>query len=299
MKRLFVWTLVMSFIVLCSSAALAGDENTSANVPKLLRITKYEMKAGHSMEYASLVKQVRERIGDADYHWIAASPMTGPGDRMNLIGFYDSYAQIEQTMGVAMKAMAPLMQSVDFQRGVADAVVGTNAMIAKYREDLSYHPEKFDVANATCWDITMFKLKPGTGMDFAEMQRESIDLHKRANIDEYWAAYEVEYGSSNPTIIYVTPMKSLAELDKDASAAHKKAFNESVRRRFAQAAKDDMLSVENTVLMVRPELSRPSQTIMAANPDFWTIKEQPTAVATKKKMKNTTMQPVSKKEGGN
>jgi hypothetical protein len=299
MKRLFVWTLVLSFVALCtSSAALAGDDGASANIPKLLRITKYEMKPGHSMEYASLVRQVREKIGDADYHWIAASPMTGPGDRMNLIGFYDSYAQIEQTMAVAMKAMSPMMQSVDFQRGVAESVMGTNAMIARYREDLSYHPEKFDVANATCWDITMFKLKPGAGMEFNEFQRESIELHKRANVDEYWAAYEVDYGVSNPTIIYVTPMKSLAELDKDASAAHKQAFNESVRRRFAQAAQNDIVSVENTVLMVRPELSKPSQTIMAANPTFWTVKDEPTAVATKKKMKST-MQPVSKKEGGN
>jgi hypothetical protein len=177
--------------------------------------------------------------------------------------------------------------------------MGTNSIICKYREDLSYHPEKFDVANGAAWDITMFKLKPGAGMEFSEIQKESIDLHQRANIDEYWAAYEVEYGSSSPTIIYITPMKSMAELDKDASAAHKKAFNESVRRRFAAAAKDDLVSVENTVLMVRPELSRPSQTIMAANPTFWTVKEQPMAVATKKKAPKNAMQPVSKKEGGN
>jgi len=56
--------------------------------------------------------------------------------------------------------------------------------------------------------------------------------------------------------------------------------------------------VENTVLMVRPELSRPSQTIMADNPAFWTVKDQPTAVATKKKSKSS-VQPASKKEGGN
>ena len=299
MKRLFVWTLVLSFLVLCSSAALAGDENSSANVPKLLRLTKYEVKAGHSMDYAALVRQVREKIGDADYHWIATTPITGAGDRVNLIGFYDTYAQIEQTMGVAMKAMAPLMQSVDFQRGVAESIVGTNAIIAKYREDLSYHPEKFDVANGTCWDITTFKLKPGAGMEYTELLKESIELHKRANIDEYWAAYEVQYGSSTPTIIYVTPMKSLAELDNDLTAAHKAAFNESTRRRFSQLSKDDLISVENTVFMVRPELSRPSQTIMAANPTFWTVKEQPTAVATKKKAPKNAMQPVSKKEGGN
>jgi hypothetical protein len=298
MKRLFVWTLVLSFVVLCSSAALAGDESSSANVPKLLRVTKYEVKAGHAMEYASLVRQVREKLADADYHWIAATPITGAGDRVNLIGFYDSYAQIQQTMGVAMKAMAPLVQSVDFERGVSESVIGTHAVIAKYREDLSYRPEKFDVANATCWDITTFKLKPGAGMDFTEIQKESIELHKRANVEEFWAAYEVQYGSSSPTIIYVTPLKSLAELDYDADAGHKRAFNESVRRRFAQAAKDDIVSVENTVLMVRPELSRPSQTIMAANPAFWTVKDQPTAVATKKKSKSS-VQPASKKEGGN
>jgi hypothetical protein len=37
-------------------------------------------------------------------------------------------------------------------------------------------------------------------------------------------------------------------------------------------------------LMVRPEMSRPPQTFVAANPDFWTIK-QPEAVTAKAKVK--------------
>src|SRR5215468_4009043 len=133
MKRLLVWMLITGLVVLCSSAALAGDESSSANVPKLLRLTKYEVKAGHSTEYATLVRQVREKLGDINYHWIAATPITGAGDRVNLIGFYDSYAQLEEVMGTAMKSMAPLVQSVDFSRGVAESIAGTNSIIAKYR----------------------------------------------------------------------------------------------------------------------------------------------------------------------
>jgi hypothetical protein len=51
------------------------------------------------------------------------------------------------------------------------------------------------------------------------------------------------------------------------------------------------------LLSVRPEISKPADTLVAANPEFWTVKEEPTAVATKgKKAKSTAgVQPAAMK----
>ncbi|MGH9602071.1 MAG: hypothetical protein ACRD24_06740, partial [Terriglobales bacterium] len=124
----------------------------------------------------------------------------------------------------------------------------------------------------------------------------SIELHKRNNIDEHWVAYQVEYGTQAPAFIFITSLRTLADLDKDLKEVHKTTFTPTIRRRFAETAKGSIVSEKSTLLNVRPEISRPSEALVAANPDFWTVKEPETTVAAKgKKSKTAGVQPAAMK----
>lgn len=296
MKKLVVWALAFAFVF--SVAAMAGDNTaTAGNVPKLIRISKYEVKPGKVLEFSGLVRQVRQALneGNADYHWIAATPATGNTGAVELIGFYDSFAEIDRAGEAARKNLGSLMQSASFNSEAADAIQANKAIIGRYREDLSYNPQKLDIANATTWDVGIVHLKPGTQMDFADLEKEAIELHKRGNIDEHWVTYEVEYGSG-PAFIYITSLRSLADLDVDRKEAHKAVFTDSIRRRFAEVARKSVESETSTLLTVKPDLSRPSQTLVAANPTFWTVKEPEAPTVAKKRAKKEAVEPAVLKE---
>jgi hypothetical protein len=289
--------LLLAFALLTSLFAVAG-EPTASNVPKLIRIGHYEIKPGKMNAHDDLVKQVRQAAtaGNAQYNWIATRPITGNTNETVFVNFFDNYAQVEESTSSFYKSAAATFQNADFTRAVSDTQASINGVVASLREDLSYRPEKLDIANARTWEISFIRLKPGSEMDFADMERESIELHKRNNIDEHWVAYQVEYGTQAPAFIFITALRNLGDLDKDLKEAHKSAFTPTIRRRFSDTAKDAILYEKSTLLSVRPEISKPADTLVAANPDFWTVKEEPTAVASKgKKSKATGVQPASMK----
>jgi hypothetical protein len=199
-------------------------------------------------------------------------------------------------MGAFNQATEATFKSADFTRGVADSQASVNGIVAKLREDLSYRPEKLDIANARTWEVSIVRLKPGTEMDFADLEKESIELHKRGNIDEHWVTYEVQYGTHAPAFIFIKGLRSLADLDADLKEAHKAVFTSAIRRRFSETARNSVTYEKSTLLNVRPEISRPSEALVAANPDFWTVKEEP-IVAAKGKRKTATsgVQPAAMK----
>ncbi len=295
MKKLLV--LSLAFLLIAGLPAFAGDA-AAGGAPKILRISHYEVKPGKMATHDALVRQVREALntGNANYHWIAAQPMTGNSNETVFINFYDNYAEFGQRSEEIGKAAQATFQRADFIRDVADSQESTHGIIAKLRADLSYNPQKLDIAHARQWEVSLVRLKPGTEMEFADLEKEAIELHKRGNIDEHWVTYEVQYGTAGPAFIFIRSLKTLADLDVDLKDAHKAVFNDTIRRRFSAVARESVTYEKSQILRVRPEISRPSETLVAANPDFWTVKEEPTAVATKGKAKpKTAVQPAAMK----
>jgi hypothetical protein len=298
MKKTAVLVLACAFL-LSVTAMAAEPAKTASNVPKIIQIYKDEVKMGSQMTYDNLIRQVRQTVNssNAGLFWVAATPITGHAGTVSFITFHENFADVEATGKTWEKAMAPLMKDASFNRELGQSVGSSKSIIARYREDLSYRPEKFDMGTATNWELGIVKLKPGTSMDFADLEKESLELHKRGNIDEHWVVYQVEYGSSQPTFLFLTGLKSLADLDSDLKDAHKAVFTDAVRRRFSTTAREVVTSEEGVLLAVRPDISRPSQTLVAANPSFWTVKEEPTTVArTKTKKVKGGVEPAAMKE---
>ena len=110
-------------------------------------------------------------------------------------------------------------------------------------------------------------------------------------------AYDIRGGVPEPAILFVTTMKSLADDDQKPPAASKEIFESPLAKQaFTKFNRECVSYVENTYSRVEPSLSRPLQTLVAANPDFWTVKEEAPTVATKGKTKKGTVQPAALKE---
>jgi hypothetical protein len=141
-------------------------------------------------------------------------------------------------------------------------------------------------------------LKPGCEYEFEDVVKQVTDLHKKAGDNEHWTAYNIRAGYPEPSVLFVTLVRSLADMDQEPPAAAKELFESApMRQMFQKIGKECIAHIESTYSRVAPQLSRAPQSMMAANPDFWTIKEEAPVVAAKKgKPKKEAVVPAALKE---
>lgn len=284
MKKVFVGMLL---VCLFSGFVLAAD---TAAPPKYIWTQHVTVAGDRSAMYPNLIAQFRRAVENtkSDIFWIAASNITGEMRQVNFISFYENLASIEKDMGTYEKISAEATKkSPNFWAEMGATELAPRSVIAKYAPELSYHPEKVAAADARWWEVTTIHLKPGHISAFAELIKQEQELLKKGDIDEHFLVYQVVAGlpTSGSAYFIVVPMKSLAEMDVDRSAQAMTIFTPIIRRHFETVVEKMVSHIDTDLLMVRPEMSRPPQTFLAANPDFWTVKEPAPDLAKSKKAK--------------
>jgi hypothetical protein len=233
-----------------------------------------------------MVREYKEAAASTkpDMYWLAGTNITGDEREVTFLTFHDSFASVEKSLG-AFESIerAVHMKDASFDREAAESEQASHSALFKLRDDLSYNPTKVDPAHTTRWRVLVVGLKPGRATAFAELAKERIELYKKGNLDEHWIAYQSMSGP--PAIVFVTALRSLADLDADQSEARKAIFTPSVQRQHDAVVQETVAYTEINYVAVRPEMSRPAPALVAANPDFWTVKEAATVVAGKKTRK--------------
>ena len=301
MKKLLVLGMVLVFLTSVVAVAQYNKQTTS-NLAKIIVINREDIKIGKTDQHEGLVRALRTAVNnsDAKFNWIAATSLSGNTGEQNYFVGYDSYAAMEHGQQALAQAYKATLTSAERRTDNTETHLNWKGTIARLREDLSYNPERIDIAQARAWKMTTVRLKPGTTTDFTEYEQSVLDLHRRNNIDEAWAVYEVEFGANTPTFLLFTPYKSLSDLDNtELKAVHERVFTSAVKRQLSAAMHDAILTQENTLLSVAPEISNPEPATVAANPTFWTVKEpDQTQVATsrEKGRKNPVEPAIQKKD---
>lgn len=296
MRKTLVLSLVL--ILVSSLAAIAADPGATSNLPKFLVFNHEEIKIGKMAEHDTMMRQLVQNVNssNADWHWISASSVTGTSSDYLGIGMFNSYADIEKSIQVQDKVIKTSLQNADYARETEDTHQSRKITVVRLRPELSYQPEKVNFANARFWDVTIIQVKPGADDDFNDLAKEYVELHKKGNIDVSWATYVAEYGSTSPVFVYITPRQSLAELDVDREEQYKAVFTPPVTKRLDSFSTQYMTRIESILVQVRPEISHPPQTMVAANPDFWTVKDTVATTPAPKGKKKPPMEPAAKKE---
>lgn len=260
-----------------------------------------KVNVGKFQTYSRIVSQFREAMATTapDMYWIAGSPITGESERITFVTFHDNMASVEKMLTAFEKADQALnLKNANLAAEAAEASAGSQWVLAEYNKEISYRPDMIPMANTTWWLTESVGLKPGCEHELKDVARQVIALYQKVTSNEHWIAYDIRGGYPQPAVLFVTPMRSLADRDQEPPAAAKEAFeNPMVRQMFTKFDKECVAHVETAYFRVEPSLSRPSQALVAANPDFWTIKEEATPVTAKKgKAKKTPVEPAALKE---
>jgi hypothetical protein len=292
--------LAIGLAVACVCSTLASAQDKSSDQPaKYVWYSVEKVNSGKFPVYMKTAAQFREAVSSAapDVYWIAGSPITGDSDRITYVTFHDNLASIEKMMKAMDKVGDALIKNASWSTQISESSGGAHNVLAEYNKELSYRPDMVPLSHTTWWSATLLGLRPGCDDDLKDLAKQVIEMHKKAGDNDHWMTYEIRGGVPQPAVLFVTTMKSLADDDQEPPAAAKEIFeNPLTKQAFRKFDHECVTNFENTYSRVEPSLSRPTQSLVAANPDFWTVKEEAPTVATKTKSRKVTVEPAALKE---
>jgi hypothetical protein len=292
-------SLAIAIAVACFCGTLAFPQENADKPSKYVWYQNAKINSGKAQVYSKLVSQFREATNASapDMYWIAATPITGDSGRVTFVTFHDNMASIEKMLNAFDKVEHSTMaKNVNLASESAEAEGGAYWVLAQYREDLSNRASMVTGGQAAWWGSTLINLRPGCEYEFDDAVKQVISLHQKTKDNAHWLAYDIRAGAPEPSILFVSLMRSLAEEDQEPPAAAKELFESPlVRQMFARIGKDCIQHIETTYSRAEPKLSRPAPSMVAANPDFWTVKEE-TIAAAPPKTKKGAVQPAALKE---
>jgi len=215
--------------------------------PHMLVLVHQEVKSGKAAERRQLeISSARafDRL-EVPVHFVVMEGLTGTGDSLSLDPF-DSYADIEKAVTTLGSLYAAHPEINRIQQSIDELIAGSKTVIAILRDDLSPRAAEADESKARFMRVTVIHLRPGHEADFSDTGSQAPSL-----------VYQVEAGTSEPTLIILEPMHTLEEAD----AARAPEASEKV-----QAA---IVSRETNLYMISPEMSHVAKALAAGNPGFW------------------------------
>jgi hypothetical protein len=272
MKKKMGFLLLMSSVFACLGTVAAQTE-PAMGPPKVLTITREFMKPGkqgpmHVKTESAFVNAMA--AAKWPQHYFAMDSLTGSPRSLFLSG-YDSYAAWEKD-NRATEKNATLSAALS-KASAADGELLTSieTTVLGYREDLSLHAN-VEVAKMRYFEISRWKVRSGHDKDWEAIVKMYKDGFDKAIPDTHWAVFESAYGKdSGGLFIVITPMKSLAEVDKGFGDYKKfaDALGEDGMKKLSDlmAASTEML--EDNLFSFNAAESYPSPEWIKSDPDFW------------------------------
>jgi hypothetical protein len=274
MKNLIALSLVLCSICAATPNASAQEAPTGTTPPpKVMVIVREYLKPGKTASMHEKTESVFvQALTNAKWptHYFAADSLTGPARSLFFIA-YDSFESWEKD-NLAMHKDATLSAALD-SASAADGELlskyGTSAFV--YRKDYSLRAA-VKIAEMRYFEISMVVVRPGHQKDWDALVKIYQSAYEKASPTAHWATFESMYGANNGGVyIIITPMKSLAEVDRSmGDSEHLKAvMSESDRKAAADLAAACLESTQTNLFAFNPKMSYVSDQWKAAAPAFW------------------------------
>lgn len=255
----------------------------------MLQILREGIKQGKGPAHEKTEMELARVFRKAKFsgHYLGLDSMSGPGDAWFLTP-YPSFAAVDQYHEEQEKE--PLKSESD----AADSRDGAlreseRAMWAVYRPDMSYRPEKLNVAKARAVTIGTYRVKLGHDEDFKAGAKAILGGYEKANIDVTILCYQVIEGAPSGTYMFFSTMESLKTMDE--GPARQKALMEAMGAdNYGQIMKgsgDTFVSIESNLFAVNPRMSYVAKATEDADPDFWRPKPAAKPAAAEKPKEKT------------
>jgi hypothetical protein len=244
MPRVGAAALLLAFLangIKSAETATAG----ATEVPKFVAMIVHE--SDRETDVA-----LRKALHRSGFRWIACRTVAGDMHRSVLFVPLANHA--------ALDAMT---------RGIND-FSSVRTLLFALSESLSYNTSHIPLSRATAYSVSLAYVRRGTTDGYVAEQKLAADLLRRSAVqDEEFIAYTLEFGGEPPAFLFLTPLRSLADLDIDLSGQHENLFTPEQDRHRADVLKDSVRLNESMLLVVDPAASNPPRSFGDDNRAFW------------------------------
>lgn len=220
---------MLALVVLGSSHAFAQESKAPMGPPNVLMIVREQIKPGTGSDHTAESHRFTLALRKAKSPWgrIGMVPIAGDENEVMYIWPFDSFAEVERMNAEMTKwSSGPLKADFDaIAPGPEDLHVSQRDSFAVYRPDLSYG-EGVNMAEMRYFAVETFQVRPGMEGQFAVGAKMYMDGMKKGKVDAHYAIFQVISGSDGGIFLVMSPMKSLAEMDKEP--ANMKAFADAL-----------------------------------------------------------------------
>lgn len=287
-------------VLLLGTFALAQAPTNDSKLSRYIFVETELVNPVMFESYSKVVAQARtglDGIKSTNY-WLAMTPLTGDGGSITYVMFMDTIADVDKVLAEFQKVEdEAALKDPSFKKNAYESVKAMHMELMEMKPELSLNPMNLVAGHeATRYRVSNVVVKPGMSGRYAALLKEMAALEKDVP-GMSWIAYQSVVSDKGARFLLVTPLKTLADLDVDHSAALGKIFTPLMMRDYEQRVSNIVESASSTLFMVQPKLSRVPPSFLAANPSYWTIKEEPTALAQKgKKARKEPVPAAMKKE---
>ena len=231
-------------------------ENTP---PALLQIEREEVRPGKAAAHAATEAAWAAAYVKAQspVQWLGMTTISGPAEAWFFTA-HESFAEFEKND--ASVDANPSLRAERDKLSAADGelLTRTSTIMARYRPNLSYQAN-VALPAMRYMTVDLTRVKAGRVAEFTDAWQMIIDAHKKANMDEHWAVYQVESGMPDTTFLFLYPRKSLAEIDAagplHTATAYRDAVGESGRSRMGEMSRNCIEMEQTMHFRLRPGMS--------------------------------------------
>ncbi len=265
---------------LCFAASVAIDgtvasaqENAAGmdKPPKVLVINREVLKPGktgatHQKTESAFVRAMAA-AKDPQYY-LGMDSLSGPSRSLFFTG-YGSFAEWEKD-ALGEQKNAVLSAALD-RASLADGDLlqsfETSAFVL--REDYSLNAAT-DLAHDRYFEIGVYHVKPGHTGDWDAIVKLVKDAYAKVP-DVQWAMYERAYGGSQNYFLYITPLKSAAEIDRNFANGPKfvEAIGKDGLKKLEDLMAESVDQIETNLFALNPAISYASPDLIKGDPAFW------------------------------
>jgi len=252
--------LLLPLILLPASLPGQGP----ADPPAFLRLIRSTVRPSCRSDMLLPYRRSRPEV-----HVFGGETISGASE-VWLLETHDTYASLE--------ALDQRLQTSSYQHlrintdAADDLVTSAKSMIAVYHAAWSYHPETAlrNLATARYLQAFVYRYRPGSDSTFSTLMDNRRRAFESIGSERAELCYRVTSGAESGTILLLTPLTSLAQLDRGQTRgpAYTEALTESLSAN-RQIMSDILYSREGTLLRLSPYLSYVSNEFAEADAEFW------------------------------
>ena len=242
-----------------------------AEPPAVLQIIREAVKEGRGAAHRKVETDWSRAFRRAKfpYHSLALETMTGTTEVWFLLG-YPSFAAVEESDNLIEKG--PLKNEVEVLEA-RDGELRSNSrsMIAVYRKDMSYHPERANLGKTRYMAVTTLRVKLGHMGDFMAGSKIFMAAYEKMNFPRANLVYMVIGGAPEGMFLFFQPLETLKSMDSMAEVQRDltKAMGSEDYGRLMKGSGDVFNSIEGSFFRINAPMSYVSKETEDEDPSFW------------------------------